>query len=41
MDVRPSCGREDEGQQGEGEGEGEGRAYEHRVLADEGYACGT
>lgn len=39
MDERPGYGGEDGGQQVEVEVEG--RAYERRVLADEGDACGT
>ena len=39
MDERRDCGGEDGGRQAEGEVEG--RAYERRVLADEGDACET
>ena len=39
MDGRRGCGCEDEGQRGQVEVED--RAYGHRVLADEGDACGT
>ena len=39
MDGGQGCGGEDEGRQVQEEEEG--RAYERRVLADEGDACGT